>query len=93
METSRMLPTSGTDQRNSRRRLHTLLNPSHKSTNLQEFVDNISIATHIRNSTVSTFAMIRLSKHHATVMRWSFPFGPTDIIYDSVRRRVRILPP
>jgi hypothetical protein len=33
---------------------------------MQRLVNNIPIATHMRNSTVSTFATIRLSKQHAT---------------------------
>jgi hypothetical protein len=55
--TSHMLLTSVTDQSNNRKRLRSLLEPTHKSANLQVFiamqrlVDNISTATHMRNNT------------------------------------------
>jgi hypothetical protein len=87
MGTSHMFRKSITDQRNNIKIVRCLLGPSGKSTNLQVFitmqrlVDSISIATHMRNSTVSAVAMIQLSEQHAKVERgWCFPFYPTEVI-------------
>jgi hypothetical protein len=54
-----MLRTSITDQRNNMKTLRSLLGLTRNSTNLQESVamQNISIATHTHNSTVSTVAI------------------------------------
>jgi hypothetical protein len=67
METSHMLRTSITDQRNNMKTLHSLLGPTLNSTNLQVFV---AMQQHSHNNAYaqqyrSAVGMIRLSKQRA----------------------------